>query len=55
MARTSGRRWKGCPMCKDHKHAGHGDSVRMPYSALRKFPTRRGKRVNRHDPGLFDE
>lgn len=37
MARTSNRRWKGCAMCKAHKHAGNGDAVRMPTRELRKF------------------
>ncbi|MGD0687371.1 MAG: hypothetical protein ABSA03_19915 [Streptosporangiaceae bacterium] len=55
MARTSGRRWKGCRLCKPHKHAGHGDAARMPYSALRQFPTRNGKRVSRRDVGRWGE
>ena len=52
MARTSTRRWKGCPMCKYHKDASYGDVVRMPPSALRQFPSERG--ANRHDVGLFE-
>jgi hypothetical protein len=35
MARTSGRRWKGCQLCKPWKHAGQGDAVRIPPSVLR--------------------
>lgn len=47
MARTSSRRWKGCQLCKPHKHAGQGDGVRIPFRDARKF----GKlhRLNRHD------
>jgi len=55
MARTSGRRWRGCRLCKPHKHAGHGDAARMPYSSLRQFPTRNGKRVSRRDVGRWGE
>lgn len=55
MARTSNRRWKGCPMCKAHKHAGHGDAERMPRAALKQFPTRNGKRVSRHDAGRWGD
>lgn len=47
VPRTSNRRWKGCPLCKDHKHAGHGDAVRMPFNALRKLGKKR--RVSRKD------
>ena len=47
MARTSGRRWKGCALCKQHKHAGHGDGVRMPWSAVRQIGKRR--RLSRRD------
>lgn len=54
MARTSSRRWKGCTTCKPHKLAGHGDGYRMKRAAARQFPTRNGKRVNRHDVGLYD-
>jgi hypothetical protein len=54
MPRTSNRRWKGCALCKMHKHAGHGDAERMPYSARKQYPTRNGKRINRHDPSLYD-
>ncbi len=54
MPRTSNRRWKGCRLCKMHKHAGHGDAERMPYSARKFFPSRRGKRISRHDAGLWE-
>jgi hypothetical protein len=54
MARTSSRRWKGCAMCKPWKFAGYGDAERMPYAALRQFPTSGGQRVSRHDVGLWD-
>lgn len=47
MPRTSNRRWKGCPMCKDHKHAGHGDTIRTPWAVLRKMGKKR--RYSRHD------
>jgi hypothetical protein len=55
MARTSSRRWKGCPMCKFYKHAGYGDGERMPYSARRQFPSRSGKRISRKAPARFGE
>ncbi len=45
MARTSTRRWKGCQLCKQHKHAGNGDGTRMPTNAARQFGTK--KRVSR--------
>jgi hypothetical protein len=48
MARTSTRRWKGCRLCKMHKHAGHGDAVRIPAAALRQMGGRT-RRVSRHD------
>lgn len=47
MPRTSNRRWKGCPLCKQHKHAGHGDAARAPWAVLRKVGKKR--RWNRHD------
>jgi hypothetical protein len=47
MARTSNRRWKGCRLCKDHKHAAHGDAARTPFRELRKIGKRR--RWSRHD------
>lgn len=47
MPRTSNRRWKGCPLCKSHKHAGHGDAVRMPWSALKQLGKKR--RISRKD------
>src|ERR1700689_3903863 len=53
MARTSNRRWKGCPMCKPHKIAGNGDAERMPYSARKAFPSRKGKGISRHDAGQW--
>ena len=49
MARTSSRRWKGCQLCKPHKHAGHGDAERKPVAELRRIGKRR--RVRRHDLG----
>lgn len=51
MARTSNRRWKGCPICKWHKFAGHGDAKRTPTAALRQLG--RTKRYNRHD--IYEE
>ena len=47
MVRTSNRRWKGCPLCKGHKHAGHGDAQRMPFREARKFGKK--SRINRHE------
>lgn len=55
MPRTSNRRWKGCLLCKPHKHAGQGDAQRIPYAALKAFPVWRGKRVSRHDTGLWGD
>lgn len=48
MARTSTRRWKGCRLCKMHKHAGHGDAERIPPRELRRMGGKR-KRVSRKD------
>jgi hypothetical protein len=41
-------------MCKSHKIAGHGDAERMPYRVRKQFPSRKGKRISRHDTGLWD-
>lgn len=41
MARTSHRRWKGCQLCKMHKHAGHGDAERAPWAVRRQLGTKR--------------
>jgi hypothetical protein len=49
MPRTSNRRWKGCRLCKPHKHAGNGDARRKPAAELRTIGRRR--RVSRHDLG----
>lgn len=49
MARTSNRRWKGCRMCKPHKHAGNGQAVRKPLAEQRQIGKQR--RVSRHDLG----
>jgi hypothetical protein len=49
MARTSGRRWKGCRLCKPHKDARNGDAYRMPVSVARKAYGGRLRRLNRHD------
>jgi len=47
MPRTSNRRWKGCLMCKNHKHSGHGDAERMPWRYRRELGRKR--RINRND------
>ena len=49
MARTVGRRWKGCQLCKPHKNARPGDAYRMPISAARRGYGGRLRRINRHD------
>lgn len=49
MARTSNRRWKGCQLCKPHKHAGNGDAARKSTQELRAIGRRR--RLSRHDLG----
>lgn len=49
MARTSNRRWKGCQLCKPHKHAGNGQAVRKGAPELRTIG--RARRVSRHDLG----
>jgi hypothetical protein len=49
MARTSNRRWKGCALCKQHKHAGHGDAYRAPFRVNRKVGKKR--RWSRHEIG----
>ena len=52
MARTSTRRWKGCQLCKPHKHDANGQSVRQPWAVLRK--TGKKRKVSRHDLGDQD-
>lgn len=52
MARTSSRRWKGCRLCKPHKHAGNGHAVRKSVQELRVIG--RSRRVKRHDLGDHD-
>lgn len=47
MAHSSHRRWKGCPVCKSHKHSGNGRAVREPWAVLRKLGKKR--RVTRGD------
>jgi hypothetical protein len=47
MAHSPHRRRKGCPVCKPHKHRGHGDSVRQPVQVMRQVGKTR--RWNRHD------
>lgn len=46
MAHSSHRRWRGCPLCKDHKFKDHGRAVREPWPVLRKLGTKR--RVKRN-------
>jgi hypothetical protein len=53
MACTSSRRHKGCQLCKPWKHAGHGDSYRIPASALRKMGGRT-RRVSRRQVSADD-
>lgn len=47
MAHSPHRRWKGCAMCKAHKHRGNGDAARTPHSALKRIG--RKCRWGRHD------
>jgi hypothetical protein len=42
-------------MCKEYKFAQLGDGERMPYSAVKQFPTPDGHRVNRHDAELWGD
>ena len=49
MARTSSRRWKGCRLCKPHKHAGNGDAARKSVGELRQLG--KARRVRRHELG----
>lgn len=49
MARTSTRQWKGCQLCKPHKHAALSRAEREPFAVLRRIGKRR--RVQRHDLG----
>lgn len=46
MAHSPHRRWKGCQLCKPHKHRGNGDAIRAPFRELRKLGVKR--RFNRH-------
>lgn len=41
-------------MCKYYKDDSYGDATRIPYSALKDFPTPDGHKVNRHDVGLWE-
>jgi hypothetical protein len=49
MARTSNRRWKGCPVCHPSKDARLGDAARAPWRVIRQVGKKR--RWNRHDIG----
>ncbi|HEY3503802.1 MAG TPA: hypothetical protein VGN37_13585 [Actinocatenispora sp.] len=49
MAHSPHRRWKGCRLCKPHKHRGHGDGVRAPWRVMRQVGVKR--RWNRHQTG----
>jgi hypothetical protein len=40
---------KGCGLCKPHKHGANGQSVRKPFSELRRLG--KVRRVSRHDLG----
>jgi hypothetical protein len=42
-------------MCDAHKHAALGDGERMPYAAVKQYPTSNGHRVNRHDTGRWGD
>lgn len=55
MPRGPHRRWKGCPMCKEYKDDRLGDAERMPYAAVKQFPTPDGHRVSRHDTGQWGD
>lgn len=46
-SQSTHRRWSGCPICKSYKHRDAGQSVRKPFSELRKIGKLR--RVSRHD------
>lgn len=46
MATSSTRRWKGCRLCKMHKHKDCGQAIRMPWKELRKLGKKR--KINRH-------
>ena len=47
MAHSPHRQWKGCQLCKMHKHRGNGDAERAPWAVRRKLGTKR--RLSRHD------
>ena len=49
MAHSPHRQRKGCYLCKQHKHRGHGRAVREPWAVLRKIGKKR--RVRRGDLG----
>jgi hypothetical protein len=42
-------------LCKPFKDDTLGDAERMPYAAVRQFPTPDGQRVSRHDTGLWGD
>lgn len=43
-------RWKGCPICSEHKHKRHGDAYRVlgKRSTLKSFGGK-VRRLSRHD------
>jgi hypothetical protein len=43
------KQWKGCRLCKPHKHRGNGQAVRKPANELRYLG--KSRRVSRHDLG----
>jgi hypothetical protein len=47
MAHSPHRQWKGCPLCKMHKHKGNGDAERAPWAVRRQLGMKR--RMSRHD------
>ena len=44
------KQWKGCRVCKPHKHRVNGQAARKPLAELRFLG--KVRRVSRHDLGL---
>lgn len=49
MARGSNRRWKGCQLCKPHKHINCSQAEKKPLPEKRLLG--KLKRITRHDLG----
>lgn len=49
MAHSPHKNWKGCQLCKPHKHRAHGRREREPFAVRRKIG--KARHISRHDLG----